>query len=372
MRTNIRFRLAALLLGAAVLAGAYRVGRTETAMAETAARFIESLTDEQKKTTVFDFQHKDRTVWHYFPERGFKQEYGYERPGIMFKHMDPKQRLYAQALLASGLSQAGYIKAMNVISMEDVVRIMEADTTGHRDAERYHMTVFGKPSDSGTWAWRVEGHHFVLTFTFQNGKLISSSPTFYGANPHEVPYGPHRGMRALAKEEDLARALMNSLTETQRKQALFSAEAPYDILTMATVRAKLDGKPQGIAASSLNEKQHGILMQLVAEYANNLTPEAAEARMKTARATPRAQMFFGWAGRVDRDPPPAVEIGKVTTGNRHPQGNYYRIQTPLFLIEYDNTQNQSNHSHSVWRDFRNDFGLDVLALHRRMFPHDAD
>ncbi len=163
------------------LAGAERFSRTARNMSDTANRFLQSLTDDQRKASVFPFDHKLRTTWHYFPERGFKEEFGYERPGIMFKQMDSKQRLFAQALLAAGLSQAGYIKAMNVISMEEIVRIMEADTTGHRDPERYHFTFYGTPSDSGNWAWRVEGHHLVITFTFRNGELVSSSPTMFGA-----------------------------------------------------------------------------------------------------------------------------------------------------------------------------------------------
>lgn len=357
------------LLALLGLLSAERFSRTGRTMTDTANRFLQSLTDEQRKQSVFPFDHKLRTTWHYFPERGFKEEFGYDRPGIMFKHMDSKQRLYAQALLAAGMSQAGYIKAMNVISMEEIVKIMEADTTGHRDPERYHFTFYGTPSETGTWAWRIEGHHLVVTFTFRDGRLISSSPTMLGANPHEVPYGPHKGMRALAREEDLARALMKSLDDDQLKQAIFTTEAPYDIVTMASVRARIDGAPRGIKSSKLNDSQYKALLELIAEYALNVTDEAGADRMAKVKATPRDQLYLAWAGRIERDPPGPVEIGKVTTGNRHPQGNYYRIQSPQFLIEYDNAQNNSNHSHSVWRDFREDFGLDVLAAHHRLFNH---
>jgi hypothetical protein len=245
------------------------------------------------------------------------------------------------------------------------VRLMENDTTGHRDAERYHFAIFGKPSPTGVWGWRVEGHHLSLNFVIRNGRMVSSTPTFFGGNPHEAPEGPLKGMRALEREEDLGMALVNSLDPKQRKQAIFSEIAPYDLITLATVRAKLDGDPQGLPASKLNDKQFEALLELIAEYAGNMPTDVAAERMKAVREAPRNKLFFGWAGETSRKPPQAVIVGNLTTGNRAEKGNYYRIQGPSFLVEYDNTQNQSNHSHSVWRDFHGDFGLDALALHYR-------
>jgi hypothetical protein len=369
MSVTVRFRFLGFCFCAISLVAAYRRGATESAMVDTAKRFLESLTPEQRAASQFEIRSDERTKWHYYPERGFKQEYGHDRRGITFKEMDPKQRLLAQALLSTGLSQAGLVKAMKVMSLEEIVRIMENDTTGHRDAEKYHFCIFGTPADDGTWAWRVEGHHIALNFTIANGRLVSSSPTFFGANPHEVPEGPHKGMRALEREEDLGMKLMSALEPAQRKQAIFDEIAPYDIITMATVRAKLDGAPKGLPASKMNEGQFAMLMALIGEYANNMPAEVAAARLAVARSTPRDRLFFGWAGEPRRLPPQPVVHGAVTTGNRAEKGNYYRIQAPAFLVEYDNTQNMSNHSHSVWRDFRGDFGLDVLAMHYRTDHH---
>jgi hypothetical protein len=365
MSTAFRLRLFAFCFFAISLVAAYRRSETEAAMVDTAKRFLESLTPEQRAASQFEVGSEERLKWHYYPERGFKQEYGHDRRGITFKEMDPKQRLLAQALLSTGLSRAGLIKAMKVMSLEEIVRIMENDHTGHRDAEKFHFSIFGTPALDGTWAWRVEGHHIALNFTIANGRLASSSPTFFGANPHEVPEGPHKGMRALEREEDMATQLMKALDPAQRKQAIFDQIAPYDIITLATVRAKLDGAPKGLPASKMTEKQFEMLMALIGEYANNMPAEIASARLAAARSTPRDRLFFGWAGEPGRQPPQPVVRGAVTTGNRAEKGNYYRIQSPTFLVEYDNTQNMSNHSHSVWRDFRGDFGLDVLALHYR-------
>jgi len=356
---------------AVALAVSNSAPQTESLMALTATRLIESLTPEQRANTVFDIQSPERLKWHYFPERGFKQEYGHDRRGIMFKEMDPKQRHLAYALMASGLSQVGFIKASTIMSIEEIVRVIEADNTGHRDAERFHFTIFGKPGPSGVWAWRVEGHHVALNFTIRDGRVISSSPTFFGANPHEVPVAPHKGMRALDREEDLARDLVNALDPAQRKRAIYDEAAPFDIASMGAVRARLEASPIGIPASALNARQRAMLLDVIAEYANNVAEPLARRRMEQARKAPPEKLYFAWAGTTERLPVRTPEIGKPTTGWRHRQGIYYRVQSPDFLIEYNNTQNYSNHSHSVWRDWNGDFGLDVLSMHLNTVDHKA-
>lgn len=370
-QSSSSIRLSAAAVFAAGLAISNHTPSPESLMTLTAGRFIESLTPAQRANTLFEITDPERVTWHYFPERGFKLEYGRERRGIMFKEMDPKQRHLAYALMASGLSQAGFIKASTIMSIEEVVRVIEADTTGNRDAERFHFTIFGKPGDTGVWAWRVEGHHVVLNFTIKDGKAISTSPLFFGSNPHEVPLPPHKGMRALGREEDLARELVLSLDAAQRKRAIFDEFAPFDIMSMGTMRARLEAAPPGIPASGLNPKQRALLTGLIAEYANNVAPPLAARRMEQARSAAPASLFFAWAGTTERPALRPVEIGKPTTGNRARQGIYYRVQSPAFLIEYNNTQNYSNHSHSVWRDWNGDFGMDLLPQHFREFDHSA-
>ena len=369
MKRTILFRVAVLTLCVAALAAAYKTAKTEALMYESATLLVQSLNRLQKASTLFDFDAKHRTDWHYFPETGFTAEYGYVRNGITFGDMEPKQAHFANALLGSGLSQAGFVKAAKVMGLERIVGVIEDDNTGYRDPQRFHFTIFGEPSLTGDWGWRVEGHHLSLHYTIKGGELVSSSPTFFGANPHEVAQGPHKGFRVLAREEDLAVELMQAFTDEQRKQVVFTDIAPYDVVTMADKRAKLEGKPQGLPSSKMNDQQYEMLLGLIAEYANNLPIQVSAARMKAAQDTPRDQLFFAWAGRMDRPAPKPVPIGGRTTGNREKNGNYYRIQSPAFLIEYDNTQNISNHSHSVWREFENDYGLDVLAQHHKIYDH---
>ena len=241
---------------------------------------------------------------------------------------------------------------MTVMSLEEVLHIIENDTVGRRDPDRYYFSIYGSPSAEGTWGWRAEGHHISLHYTFANGKLIAATPTFFGANPHKVLEGPRKGLRALAGEEDLARSLVKSLDPKQRKKVLVAAKAPRDILTSADTRAKLEDQPPGLAASEMTAKQYNMLLALVDEYADNMPEQVASQRRKAMRDTPRDKVFFAWAGGIE----PGL-------------GDYYRVQAPAFLVEYDNTQNENNHSHSVWRDYEGDFGRDVLAMHYQQFAH---
>ena len=371
MKKRLVFPAVVLILLPAALLMVSHHGTSGKLMVEAAGHFVRALDKVQKSHTVFKFDVAGRADWHYFPEGGFTQTYGYPRNGVTYKQMDPMQKHLANALLGTGLSWTGFVKAAQVMSLEEVIRVIEDDTTGHRDAEKFHYTIYGEPSMRGIWGWRVEGHHLSLHYTIQGGEVISSSPTFFGANPHEVAQGPHKGWRVLSQEEDLAVGLLDSLNAEQRGHAIFQDVAPYDIVTMADTRAKLDGKPQGLPGSAMTDEQYEGLLNLIAEYAGNLPAEVAERRMKTARETLRDKLFFAWAGRTDRPRPKPVPIGGQTTANREAKGNYYRVQSPSFLIEYDNTQNQSNHSHAVWRDFENDFGRDVLAHHHQMFDHSS-
>ena len=242
MRRNALVRLVTFLVCAGAMAAAYRVTKTETLMSESAALLVDSLDQVQRSYTVFPFVAPHREEWHYFPENGFTAKYGYVRNGITFNQMDSKQAHFANALLGAGLSSRGFVKAKKVMALEEIVRVIEGDTTGHRDANQFHFTIFGDPSVQGIWAWRVEGHHLSLHYTIKNGELVSSTPTFFGANPHEVAQGPHKGFRVLDDEEDAAIGLLRSLNPEQAKVAIFGDVAPADIITLADRRVVLSGK----------------------------------------------------------------------------------------------------------------------------------
>lgn len=335
MRQTI-LRLTALLVCAMALAAAYYRTRSSTTMAAAAQNFLASLSSDQKAQATFPMNSDERLNWHFIPR---------ERKGLPWKQMNSEQRALASAFLSAGLSQRGYMKATTIMSLEAILKELEGGKGPNRDPENYFWSVFGEPSDSATWGWRVEGHHVSLNFTVIKGQAVASSPAFFGANPAEVKTGPRRGLRTLAREEDLARDLLNSLDAKQKAVAVIDQTAPKDILSYN--KRKIDpGSPKGIAASKLNKKQNEILQALIAEYAGNMPEDLAGARMEALRKAGMEKIHFAWAGGPDRG-----------------QGHYYVVQGPTFLIEYDNTQNNANHIHSVWRDFNGDFGMDLLAMH---------
>ena len=354
MRRAVCFR--ALLLACCLVLGAtaYYLS-TEDLMVTTANAWLASLNSNQLTSAQYKLDNPDYEIWHFVPDNNFITARGYSRNGLTYKNMDAEQRALADALLAASLSKAGFVAVKTIMSLEEVLRIQEEDTVGRRDVDLYHFSIFGEPAMAGDWAWRLEGHHVSLHFLMHDGKLVATSPTFLGANPHQVQDGPRKGVRPLGAREDTARKLMKSLDGGLAEQALVSETAYRDILTSADTRAKLEGQPPGVAASQLSDEQYAMLLATADQYAISLPAEQAERRREMVRATPRDQLFFAWAG--------SVEPGG---------GDYYRIQSPDFLIEYDNTQNRNNHSHSVWREFEGDFGRDLMAAHYGLDLHGLD
>ncbi len=342
--TLTRWRLLAAGVGVAMLSAAHYRTNSIGLMTESAQAFLASLSAEQRAKAAFPLEGDERLFWHFIPTDDIPGRYKRPRLGLTLAEMSAHQKHLASALLSAGLSQRGFIKATTIMSLEDVLRILEKDTVGRRNPEKYHFSVFGTPSEDGIWSYRVEGHHVSLHFTIVKGK-VATSPTFFGANPAEVRDGPRKGLRALAKEEDLGRDLLVALDASQRKVAIVDPKAPADILTSADRKAALTGQASGLHAAKMTAKQRQLLQDLLEEYAYNLPDPLAQMRLAQIKKA-GTNLHFAWAGVAEKGGP-----------------HYYRVQAAAFLIEYDNTQNGANHIHSVWRDFEGDFGLDVLKAH---------
>ncbi len=349
-------RLRVLMLGGCMVFGAIAYQQTTEDLMVTAANaWLASLNNNQKPSALFKLGNPDYETWHYVPDNSFVGQRGYSRNGVTYGQMTPEQRVLADALLGASVSRAGFVTAKTIMSLEEILRIQEKDTTGRRDVNVYHFSVFGTPSMEGDWAWRLEGHHISLHFLMRDGKLVSTSPTFLGANPHKILDGNRKGVRPLGRREDLGRKLMTSLSDELQAKALVAEKAYRDILTTADTRAEMEGQPRGISAAEMTDEQYATLLAVADEYAMSLPEAQAEVRRQMVRSTSREDLLFAWAG--------SIEPG---------QGDYYRIQAPEFLIEYDNVQNGNNHSHTVWREFKGDFGRDLLAEHYMMDSHGLD
>lgn len=314
-------------------------------MAEAADKFLTSLDDAQRARAEFPFNDDERRNWHFIPK---------DRNGLPVKDMTPEQRRIAMALLRTALSDHGFSKATNIMSLELILKDLEGPGARFdRNPGLYYFSIFGKPSGEPPWGFRVEGHHLSVNLAVAGGNLVAVTPSFFGSNPAEVRQGPRRGLRVLAEEEDVARELLKSLDAGQRKLAVVSTNAPADIIT-GDRRKVAALEAVGIPNARLSLEQQAQLVKLISTYVRRFRAELADEDMRKIQKAGIDQVRFAWYGSMDR-------------GGKH----YYRVQGPTFLLEYDNTQNDANHIHAVWRDFNNDFGDDILKHHYEQTPHDA-
>lgn len=309
-------------------------------VATAAVTFLESLDNEARARAVFPFDGEERFDWHFIPR---------ERQGLPLEAMTPDQRNAAHALLQSVLSSQGYLKATGVMQLEGILGALT--NSSRRNPQDYYFQIFGAPGRGDPWGWRFEGHHISLNFTSPTNDVTVTTPSFMGANPHVVGGGPYAGWRLLGAEEDRARALLGSLSEGKRARAIIVDTAPRDIITGNDRRARLE-RFEGLPASEMNSAQREALLALISEYVHNAKPDIARAQMEKIREAGIENLYFAWAGSMRRG-----------------EGHYYRVHGPTVLFEYDNTQGNANHVHSVWRDVENDFGDDLLRRHYEENDH---
>ena len=310
-------------------------------MAEAASNFLAALDAAGRQKAVIDFADStERKNWHYVPR---------ERKGLPLKEMNGQQRELAHALVATGVSTSGYEKVSTIIALEPILAELEgAGRRFRRDPELYYVSIFGKPGGDGPWGWRFEGHHVSLNHTVVQGRMLGSTPLFFGSNPAEVRHGEQAGLRALREEEDLGRQLLHELDGEQKTMAIVSAEAPRDILTTNAPHVRDALAPEGLGSADMSAAQREILHALIEVYVRRLPEAVAEAEWARLGEGHLQTAHFAWAGTEERGGP-----------------HYYRVQGASFLAEYDNTQNDANHIHAVWRDLHNDFGEDMLRQHYR-------
>ena len=230
------------------------------------------------------------------------------------------------------------------MSLEAILRDLETKGAMVRNPDWYFFTIFGTPSKTGRWGFRVEGHHLSLNYTLDRGKVISFTPCFFGANPATVMQGERKGLRILAAVETLAQDLFNSLDAAQ-KEAAFQAKQFPEIEQANT--APNVGAPVGLVSAKMTDKQKEILLKLLHDYLDErVASDIAAAEMAGIKKDGLDKIFFAFAR--DDDKP-----GKPYT---------YRVQGPTFVVEFlniqpDSAMNPANHIHSGVRHLKGDFGL---------------
>ena len=360
------------------------------AMAEAATTWLGSLHAAQAEQAHWPFpSDEERRRWFYTPP---------DHGGLTLGAMTPRQQQAALRLLATGLSRAGYVTAATIMGLENVLDLYEGFRGSprrerNRDPGLYYVRVFGEPGGDA-WSWRFGGHHVSVHATLVDGEPVSMTPCFFGADPASSPLlGPHL-LRPLGAAEDLARQLVRSLDEGQLADALLAPAAPPDIVggnrpvlspgdeplpIGALFRESFEGDagsmfdafqrsleagigwssehlpavrlaagPVGLPASAMGADQQELLRAVLGTYVERVPEALADQAAATYAGDGLAGFSFAWAG--GREP-----------GEPH----YYRIEGGDTVVEYDNTQNDVNHVHAVWRERGNDFGAGTLAEHHR-------
>lgn len=312
-----------------------------TGINQAADRFLQQLNEKQRTKTIYAFTDEERFNWHYFPKSN--------RKGISLNELTAEQKERAFALLRLCLSDTGYAKTIDIINLENTLHDLEnRSDQEYRNAGKYHFIIFGKPHEQGIWGWRFEGHHISFSFSTQNDKLISGTPGFLGANPAIVESGPQKGKQAMREETELGFALLHSFTPEQLKTVVSASGVPGDIITFVSRKAMIESK-EGITYKSMTRDQQTLFLKLIRLYIHRYTKLFADAMLKELNAAGLDHLRFTWSG--------AQQLG--------PASYYYRIQGPTIIIEYDNSQNNANHIHTVVRDLKHDFGGDELMDHYR-------
>jgi hypothetical protein len=305
-----------------------------------ANNFLNSLDAKSKTAALYSLDDAERFNWHFVPR---------ERKGACFRDFNDAQRKAGLSFIKASLGESGYSKTTQIMALENVLREIEGrtNTDTYRDPTNYYITFFGTPSRDKPWGWRLEGHHIAFNFAAANNEIISSTPHFFGSNPGTVPNGPEKGKQILKLETDGGFALCSSLTPDQKSKAIISEKALPEIVSFNSRKATLP-EAAGLSYKDMTPQQQKQLMSLLEVYVKDYQLGFSKKLMEKIQKAGIENLSFAWAGSLV----PGTEAG-----------NYYRIQGPMLLIEYDNTQNKGNHVHTTVRDLTNDFAEDILKEH---------
>ena len=326
---------------------------------QTAISFINSLDPLQKRSALLSFDDTARIKWNNLPV-GLRA-----RAGISIGNLDDAQRILLHRVLSASLSSQGYLKATSIMHMDNLIlayydsmfhknkidsselRHLEQLQWSHRN---YFIAFFGLPTDSN-WAYKIEGHHLSVNFTFSGNKL-SVTPLFLGSDPAEYRVSEYAGWRILGQEEDLGIKLINILSPSQQKKATMSQEVPMDIITSAESGKRLIDY-WGIPGADMNKEQLAVLKYIVREFVFDMEYDKAVTEYSKILDAGVDKVYFGWIGPYKESEP-----------------HYYILNGPTFLIEFDNRGfGNGNHIHCIWREKGNEFGEDILKKHYLMEKH---
>ena len=282
-------------------------GKMTGDIAAVAKQFLGTLDDTQRTKVLFQFKDEtQRKRWSNLPSPMFRRE------GLRLGDLTQPQRDAAQAVLAAALSPQGYEKAVQIVEGDEVLTKNEAGQRPMFGRDQYYISFLGQPSATEPWMIQFGGHHLGLNITFV-GDRGTLAPSHTGAQPaiYELE---GRTVRPLGHEVDKAFALINSMDEAQRKQAILGFQM-HD-LVLGPGRDGQMIQPEGIKGSALTEKQRELLLDLAGEWTGIANLTVAKAKMEELKKN-IAQTWFAWSGPTEKG-----------------SAAYFRIQGPTVIIEY--------------------------------------
>ncbi|HEX6070660.1 MAG TPA: DUF3500 domain-containing protein [Longimicrobiaceae bacterium] len=318
-----------------------------------AEAFLSALTPEQRSRTRFGV---DDPEW-----RKWMNQHFYLRQGVGFAEMTPAQRDAAFALLRESLSARGLRTSRDIMRLNHTLGEINDDFEQYGE-DLYWVTLMGEPSPTEPWGWQLDGHHLIVNY-FVLGDQVVMTPTFMGSEPVTATAGRYAGTTVLQEEQDLGLAMLRSLTEPQRGKAVVQVSRDGNENVGEAFRDNLDLDLVGIRASELSAAQKEQLLGLIGTYVGHMREGHARVRMEEVRAH-IDDTWFAWIG----------EGGPESVF-------YYRIQSPVILIEFDHQtpiglrdvprgQATRQHIHTVVRTPNgNDYGKDLLRQHYEQHPH---
>ncbi len=323
-------------------------------------QFVSSLSFEQKKLAVLQFNDSARLKWNNLPV-GLRP-----RAGVSVGSLTDAQRMLLHRILSASLSSQGYLKATSIMHLDNLLNMYydtllqrkQINEEGHKrmrdlrwSTQNFFLALFNAPTDS-VWGLKLEGHHLSLNFTFLKDRL-AITPMFVGTDPAEYPTTEYAGWRVLGQEEDLGLRLVNSLSPQQKKKATISDKVPADIFTSAESGKRLLDYA-GVKGSELNKKQQDLVLQIIREFVFNLEYEKAVTEFTKITKAGIGNIYFGWIGPYEETKP-----------------HYFVLNGPGFLIEFDNNgfNGGANHIHAIWREKGNEYGEDILKSHYEKGHH---
>jgi hypothetical protein len=319
-----------------------------------AEKFLAALSEEQRNKTLYPV---DDIEWRKWMNVSF-----YVRQGVGFNEMSEAQRAAAFELMRASLSAKGMKLSRDIMKLNRTLGELNHDNFVEYDEGLYWITVMGTPSKREPWGFQLDGHHLILNY-FVLGDQVVMTPAFFGSEPTYAAAGKYKGTRVMKPEQDAGLELMKSLTPEQRKAAtLRVSKTGNDNLTEA-FKDNVVLDYAGVPARTLNASQKRQLLTLIGLYVHNMRDDQARVRIDEVAAR-IDDTYFAWIGGTEAD-----------------SVFYYRIHSPVLLIEFDH-QKPANlrhlypdvpyreHIHSVVRTPNgNDYGKDLLRQHYAAQPH---